>query len=105
VGCAYVSNASLTHLLSLLDWCKKETYAPNGISHWVYTPFLIGRWVLHQNILIQGLLFRSAVAVFSLLSILEGLYTYPVFFAFGVALVLKLRRCQCMKEKLFNKVE
>jgi len=74
-----------------LDWCKGETYAPNGVSNWLDVPRRLGSWAMGQNSVLQGFAFVVAVFVLSLLAMAQVFYAHG--FIVLVALAAAWRIC------------
>jgi hypothetical protein len=56
---------------------KGESYAEDGVSHWVDLPHKVGSWLIEQNAVAALSVFLRAVALFSNLFVIEIIVTSP----------------------------
>jgi hypothetical protein len=70
------------------DFCKTETYTEEGISKWVYGPFLASKWLLGQHVVIMAVLSVPAVMTGVVLYLVEAFFSNLALSCLAAILVL-----------------
>jgi Hint module/Vault protein inter-alpha-trypsin domain/von Willebrand factor type A domain len=82
-------------LISRVGLCKKESYTSEGISKWVYGPFLVSKWLVEQHPTVLMIFAIPIVVICMMFYIMEKMLTIDVFFLFLFVLIL----LRCVKGK------
>ena len=69
-------------------FCEKETYTEEGISKWVYGPFLTSKWLLGQHVVIMVVLSVPAVMTGAVPYLVEAFFSNLALSCLAATLVL-----------------
>ena len=70
------------------EFCKTETYTEEGISKWVYGPFLASEWLLEQHAVIMAVLSVPIVMTGVVLYLVEAIFSNLALSCLAAILVL-----------------
>jgi hypothetical protein len=96
-GFNVVSMHTLAHALQAphrmacgIGLCRTETYTVEGVSTWVYGPFLASKWLMEQNDVVILAIGIPVVVAGVLMYIVEAIYTNAIFLCLAMAAVTSL---------------
>ena len=75
-----------------VSFCKTETYTEEGISKWVYGPFLASEWLLEQHAVIMAVLSVPIVMTGVVLYLVEAIFSNLALSCLAAILVLSFCR-------------